>query len=109
MKKYLENIDAFNSEDKRSIYLTGKYYRLSKEYDNAINRLKSGIPEKIIGGVIEQNNEEVAEDILSNSISVSTTNDDDEKDIRYEEEVPAQEKVEELSESETPEVLDESN
>ena len=108
-KKYLENTDAFNSEDKRSIYLTGKYYRLSKEYDNAINRLKSGIPEKIIGGVIEQNNEGVAEDILSNSISVSTTNDDDEKDIKYEKEVPAQEKVEELSESETPEVLDESN
>lgn len=108
-KEYLENASAFNSEDKRFIYLTGKYYRLVKEYDTAIHRLKAGIPEKIIGGAIEQNFEEVAADISSNSISVSTTNDDAEKDSGHEEDVSVQEKVEEPSENETPEFLAESN
>ncbi len=80
-KKYLENINAFNSEDKPFIHLTGKYYRRAKEYDNAVNRLKSGIPEKIIREVVEQNFEEVAENISSNSISVSTANNDQELDM----------------------------
>lgn len=94
VKKYLDAIDAFNSEEKCNIYLVGKYYRLAKEYENAVNKLQSGVSKEISRKISEKNYEEkntVAINDVTESIETSTT---DELTKNNETELPISENYE---------------